>query len=1370
MQISEWRGRWQTIAATMLVFMQCEVWAVTNDLLITSISRDGEFTTLTWTSRPGEFYTVYWTDELKANPFWRVAAVGVPSGGTNTTWSEGGEDWLMSLQVPGRMSMAKAALTAAEMTARQEAMRANVAAGRAFLERQLEVLKAKAAEAQQRRLQRQADLQAGRVSAESGGTLAPKELTQFTESGGTVLETMSSPPEPPGDPGEGGTNAPPTAKFYRVARMAVTGFVDGWGPGAVSKPSGLTNIMAVAASPFDSGAQSLALRSNGTVVAWGNNFYGHTNVPGSATNVVAVAAGGRHSIALKRDGSLALWGDNSFGQVTNAPAGLTNVVEVKAGLWHSVALKANGTVAAWGDQFNRSNAVPSGLSNVIAIAAGPRHCLALKSDHTVAAWGFDIVFRGYYWLTNVEPYALFMGTNPPTGTNGLVWLDAYSATPTNLPAGRTVFGNFLPTNVPANLTNVIAISAGMEHNQALRRDGSIFVWGRTNAAVVTKSPPMTNAVALGAGWHYGVAVNPDAQVMSWGEDESAQSMDAVVSLSVGALHTLLIRTNDQSPVIRRQPHNTAAPVGALTNLTVDATGTPSLSFQWQRYYTNSGWNNLAGKTSATLSFASLQDSDDGLYRVQVSTPTRTVTSREVTVETIHVPVITNQTPELDYRSPPGPTVLLALWVYSKGSEHVGYTWYKDSVPLAGDVLPGGLASSKQLFFTSTNVEGRYWVVACNEAGCVTSAVWQVRITLAGESTMWGAGYAGGTNLFRAETNLISLAAGGGHTLAVRENGTVLGWGSNEYGQASPTNTLTNVVAVSAGYFHSLALRENGTVAGWGYNNEGECMPPADLTNAVAIAAGGFHSLALRNNGTITFWGGNYWGNGNVPSSATNVSALSANYWHNLALRSNGTIVAWGNNDYGQCNVPASATNVVAVAAGYYHSLALRANGTVVGWGYPDAAITSIPANLTNAMRIAAGYGWGLALRNDGTVAAWGVNTYGQTNVPAGLSNTWAIAAGYYHAAALAYNPVLNYPVNPAEDLLLIANTNSADSTNLLNYYLAHRPLVGNANVLKLGTVPAEAYTNGVDFTNQFLPPLLAWYRDHPTKRPAYHLYFIDVPTRFTGDGKEISVAARVRALLQPRSPFISYLNMGQRYIDIAGATNKLEDALHYIDKLARFGSNCSPGKLVISASAGGYANDNYVLDDEARFYPDGTYYEPYSQYPPDVGNVQGGVGSIGVGIPGMLQSGIQSNKIDYVPCVASSNIFTRFGTNLAGYLSWGHYGWLAPYTFNGNVRFYDNAEWYIMGTIESFNGILADFFAHHGDYGEWFSPGAFYRTNYEGTPVGAVCYVWEPNANAVDSGVYLGLWARSKNFITCAWLSSRVPEVTLVVGDPFVRK
>ncbi len=64
--------------------------AWTNDLRITSITRVEDCTTLTWRSHPGEFYTVLWADELRGlNTFWRVAEVNVPSGGTNTTWTEG---------------------------------------------------------------------------------------------------------------------------------------------------------------------------------------------------------------------------------------------------------------------------------------------------------------------------------------------------------------------------------------------------------------------------------------------------------------------------------------------------------------------------------------------------------------------------------------------------------------------------------------------------------------------------------------------------------------------------------------------------------------------------------------------------------------------------------------------------------------------------------------------------------------------------------------------------------------------------------------------------------------------------------------------------------------------------------------------------------------------------------------------------------------------------------------------------------------------------------------------------------------------------------------------------------------------------------
>jgi alpha-tubulin suppressor-like RCC1 family protein len=194
--------------------------------------------------------------------------------------------------------------------------------------------------------------------------------------------------------------------FYRVARVVrfpEPGIVDGWGFNYETFPEDLTNAVAVSTGPRDPFAHMLILRSDGTVVGWAAtntalasvatncNRYNQATIPEGLSNVVAIAAGGRHSVAAKWDGTVVVWGDNSHGQ-TNVPPGLTNVVDVKAGLWHSMALTSQGEVAAWGDLFDGPNPVPDGLSNVIAIAAGPRHCLALRNDHTVTAWGLDYEF------------------------------------------------------------------------------------------------------------------------------------------------------------------------------------------------------------------------------------------------------------------------------------------------------------------------------------------------------------------------------------------------------------------------------------------------------------------------------------------------------------------------------------------------------------------------------------------------------------------------------------------------------------------------------------------------------------------------------------------------------------------------------------------------------------------------------------------------------------------------------------------------------------------------------------------------------------------------------------------------------------------
>jgi hypothetical protein len=76
----------------------------------------------------------------------------------------------------------------------------------------------------------------------------------------------------------------------------------------------------------------------------------------------------------------------------------------------------------------------------------------------------------------------------------------------------------------------------------------------------------------------------------------------------------------------------------------------------------------------------------------------------------------------------------------------------------------------------------------------------------------------------------------------------MAWGDNSLGQCNVPDGLGNVVFVAGGGSHSLALRRDGVVFAWGNNWNGQCSLPVGATNAAAIAAGGYHTLALRDEG------------------------------------------------------------------------------------------------------------------------------------------------------------------------------------------------------------------------------------------------------------------------------------------------------------------------------------------------------------------------------------------------------------------------------------------------------------------------------------------------------------------------------------------
>jgi alpha-tubulin suppressor-like RCC1 family protein/O-glycosyl hydrolase len=333
--------------------------------------------------------------------------------------------------------------------------------------------------------------------------------------------------------------------------------------------------------------------------------------------------------------------------------------------------------------------------------------------------------------------------------------------------------------------------------------------------------------------------------------------------------------------------------------------------------------------------------------------------------------------------------------------------------------------------------------ATNALGATFGA--DCRFTTGGRVRAWGDNSYGQTSVPMGLTNVIVIACGWYHGLALRNDGTVVAWGKNSSGQTNVPAGLSNVVAVAAGLNHSLALTANGTLVAWGANFVGQTNVPAGLTNATAIAAGGNGSLALKTDGTIVAWGWNNYGQTNIPAGLNNVVSVAAALYHNLVLKNNGTVVAWGDDTYGQTDVPVGLTNAVAIAAGEFHNLALKADGTVVAWGWNNLGQANVPAGLVNVSAIACGENYSLALQSNGTILAWGDNGYGQTNLPAGFVNVAQLSGGSSFGLAIANQlPQANGRVVSGyvnHDLTIGLSGNSPDG-NPINFRITTLPSAG----------------------------------------------------------------------------------------------------------------------------------------------------------------------------------------------------------------------------------------------------------------------------------------------------------------------------------------
>jgi alpha-tubulin suppressor-like RCC1 family protein len=233
---------------------------------------------------------------------------------------------------------------------------------------------------------------------------------------------------------------------------------------------GLSNIVSITAEE----QSGIALRSDGTVWAWGYDEYGElgdgTDINRDyakpvigLTNAIAIGAGDDHAFALCADGTVWGWGGNDRGQLgigSNSVAqyapvqvtALTNVVEIAGAYKSSIAARSDGMVMTWGDNYlgelgNGTNgngtdsSVPievPGLSNIVAVAGGDNNFLAFNTNGNLFVWGF--------------------GGDGELGN-----------------------GTENSTNVPipvVGVSNVVAIAGGAASMLAMTANGKIYEWGQ----------------------------------------------------------------------------------------------------------------------------------------------------------------------------------------------------------------------------------------------------------------------------------------------------------------------------------------------------------------------------------------------------------------------------------------------------------------------------------------------------------------------------------------------------------------------------------------------------------------------------------------------------------------------------------------------------------------------------------------------------------------------------------------------------------------------------------------------------------------------------------------------------------------------------
>jgi alpha-tubulin suppressor-like RCC1 family protein len=580
---------------------------------------------------------------------------------------------------------------------------------------------------------------------------------------------------------------------------------------------------------------AVALRRDGTLWAWGSNEFGRlgTNDPpgtdrllpvrvndvvGGNTDgiedVVKVAVAWEHGLALKADGTVVAWGRNFVGELGDGTtndsfipvnvSGLSNVVDIAVGYQRSMALTADGKVWVWGNGLTPT--AKTKLPDVSGTGDLDLGTIVLDSDDDGVPDSLDEF--------PLDPGETVDNDNDGIGNNAdldddndgvpdvdevalnLDPLDPYDTASDDDGDDWALYLEILNGTDPTLASSTPAFAMGLSKlsgasNHVWDYLGSLYGWGTNSDGQLGRGNDAGTPIAVQLPLNFTIA--------------GAIDEHSLVLKSTGEF--LAVGDNDKAQTGRpASPEElTVAPVTGLEN------GNPVpfnvidvAASEFGAYAVGAGGQLWVWGDNA---FDQFGDPD--------APPSDSPTPRRVPIiddKDQFIPVVDVEAGDLFALARTADGRLFGWGANNSGQVGVGDTLpveFPTEVPVA--VTPSALALGGQ-HALMIDSGGLLWSWGLNSFGQLGRTGAQA--TPAGVSV---------------DGKLVTrVAAGGAHSLALTDDNLVYAWGDNGNGQVGAGSAqsystpqlvpgLTDIVDIQAGTLHSLALRADGRVFAWGRN-------------------------------------------------------------------------------------------------------------------------------------------------------------------------------------------------------------------------------------------------------------------------------------------------------------------------------------------------------------------------------------------------------------------------------------------------------------------------------------------------------------------------------------------------------------------------